>query len=172
MDLVSTFIPTVEQIAQVTTARLNQPYQIGSIVIPHNVSRYEFCTILKLLQNYTDPNFKQETPPPVNDYGSPPIITVGRASLLGYNLTNPNDFSARGHDRIYWPVLSSASRFKDDDDFFLLVNFEPNFLELSFAFVNWVDDECPSAKPAFPDLEENSLFNSDPLIFYCVWRWS
>jgi hypothetical protein len=118
--------------------------------------------MLALLQNCTDPTSEQQALPPVKDYGSPSITIVGRAALLGYNLTNPDDFGARGHDRKYWPDLSPASRFKDKDDFFLLVNFEPNFLELSFVCVNWINDECPSAKAALLDVGENPLFNSDP----------
>lgn len=115
-----------------------------------------------LIRNSTDPDSEHFADPPlpfINVDDRVPYMRVGPASLMAYNLTTPEAWGTWGRTTQNDNVRPGYG-FYNDDDFALLINFEPKYLELTFECPDWACQSC--VRSLFLDLGEKSLFHGAP----------
>ena len=151
----------MNQILEATSELLPKEtiYKIGYIVIPDNMTDYE--QILDYTMHTPFPfyhNFDE-----FRDYEELDIIRLGVATKYAYNLTNPDTLGAprAPNGRINWEVFGEHGEiFADDDNWILVVNLEPGFLELQCVCGWWICN-VPGNKSAILVLEEDALWPHD-----------
>ncbi|KAH8812896.1 hypothetical protein F5884DRAFT_786617 [Xylogone sp. PMI_703] len=170
-DLLTMFIPTLQQIAEATTLKLRQPYEIYYIVLSSELGQLGKATMYALIRNSTDPDSEHFADPPLPSIdldGHVPFIRVGPAALMAYNLTTPEAWGARRRTLTH-NTLRPSDNFQYDNDFALIVNFEPKYLELAFECPKW---DCERRiRALFPDLGEENLFHGATLFSVTPEEW-
>jgi hypothetical protein len=94
------------------------------------------------------------------------FVSLSRAAILPYNLTNPDTLGASWSPkgRSIWEFHGESrieDIFADWDNYILLANLEADFLELTYVCIQLACDYVPDIKAAFPDLGEKNLLNLD-----------
>ncbi len=155
------FLESMERIVNASAAHLGREYplKIGIVVLPANMTHYKHYFASSMLEVFS---FEPAYIP--HDWATAHhIIEHTEAAQRAFNLTNPDTlgapWAAYGHE--VWEYaydMYPDQIFADEDNYILLANFEPDFLELAYICVDFCE-EIRSRPEAILELGQRALAN-------------
>jgi len=144
----------MNRIVDATTEKVGgKPFKIGYIVVPENLSSYYEAMEQVMYENF---EFQKSNPRPPSHMVFD-IVRHADAVQLVYNLTMTDNIDvpwvAGDGTGVGWPDM-----FEWDSPSFLLFNFEPAFLEISYKCVDFLECYGPYNRSALFHLGEKSLW--------------
>ncbi len=126
----------MHRIADASAAQLGRQPKFGFVVLPANMSTYKgmFDDFMHEVFSFEHPQAQR------GDYIEYDIVDHRTAAKRAFNLTNPDTLGApwAKHGREvwdHWHDMDPDLIFADEDNYILLVNFEPDFLELTYMYI-------------------------------------
>ena len=153
----------MESIVKASAAHLGRAYplKIGIVVLPANMTHFKHLFADSMLEVFSfEPSYILHPGATTHH-----MIEHTEAAQVAFNLTNPDTLGAPGaeHGREVWEYAYDRDYdliFADEDNYILLANFEPDFLELTYICVDYLNcEEIRSGPEAILELGQHALAN-------------